>query len=157
MKKITLLGPAMRYVLLIASYQPVNQALAQYTASQNQQGLGALAVQYSDELIVVACIFLLVLCSIIGVFYKTPLYGGKPIPLPLKVPICVAGGFCAFLYCLHVDKALTLITPCWVGGMSFIAPAIIHLIHAVLVKKFGMRFGVDEALLEQLEAEKAEH
>lgn len=157
MKKIKLLGPTVKYMLLIASYQPINQALAQYTASQQKHGLGAFAVQYSDELIVVACIFLLILCSIIGVFYKTPVYGGKPIPLPLKAPICVAGGFIAFLYCLHVDKALTLITPCWVGGMSFIAPAIIHLIHAVLVKKFGMRFGVDEALLEQLESEEAEH
>lgn len=152
MKKLALLGPALKYASVVALYQPVNSALAQYGGTKHQ-GLGEFATQYSNELIVVACIFLMVISSVIGVFYKTPVYGGKPMPLLLKAPVCVAGGFCAFLYCLHVDKALTLLTPMWVGGMSFIAPAVLHLVHALLIKHFGLRIGVDQALLNELEAQ----
>lgn len=152
MKKRTLLWPTLKYASVVAAYQPVNAALAQYGENTHSPGLGDLAVQYSDELIVAACIFLLVISSVTGVLYKTPVYGGKPLPMTVKAPVCVAGGFCAFLYCLHVDKALTLLTPMWVGGMSFIAPAILHLVHALLIKHFGMRLGVDQAVLDQLEA-----
>lgn len=152
MKEKSLWRPVLVYALAITAYQPINQAVAKATGS-NQQGIEAFALQYSGELIAVACIFLLLASSIIGVFYPTPVYGGKPIPLKLKAPICVVGGFCAFLYCLHIDKALTLLTPIWVGAMSFIAPAIIHLVHALLIKHFGVRFGVDQELLDQIQAE----
>ncbi|HCA5287670.1 TPA: hypothetical protein MW252_003815 [Acinetobacter nosocomialis] len=146
MKK-TLLKPTAKYIVVITSYQPTNQVLAQYIQNHKKHVLSSIAVQYSDELIVIACIVLLILCSVIGVFYRTPVYGGKPIPLLLKIPICVTGGLFAFLYCLHIDKALTLFTPFWVGGISFISPAIIHLTHAWLIKKIGMKFGVDETIL----------
>lgn len=150
--KVPLLVPALKYLAVVALYQPVNSALAQYGQKTQYPGLGDIAVQYSNELIVAACLFLLVISSIIGVFYRTPVYGGVPLPLALKAPVCIAGGFCAFLYCLHVDKALTLLTPMWVGGMSFIAPAILHLVHALLIKHFGMKLGVDQELLNQLQA-----
>lgn len=153
MFKSDLLSPTTRYFAIVALYQPANSVLAQQSTDKPDQSLGHFAIQYSDELIVAACVFLLVLSSIIGVFYKTPVYGGKPLPLALKAPVCIVGGFCAFLYCLHVDQRLTLLTPIWVGAMSFIAPAILHLIHAVLIKHFGVKAGIDTALIEQLEAE----
>lgn len=154
MKKLTLLTPAMKYLSFLVLYQPVNQVLAN-GGSKHPTGLGAFALQYSDELIVVACLILLVLSSIIGVFYKTPVYGGKPMSLWLKAPICIAGGFIAFLYSLYLDKSLTLLTPIWVGGVSFIAPAIIHLVHAALIKHFGMKVGIDPDLLKKLEMERS--
>lgn len=155
LKKLNLLGPALKYASVVALYQPVNSALAQYGSSTEQNGLGAFAIQYTDELIVAACIFLLIISSVVGVFYKAPVYGGAPLPLALKGPVCVAGGFCAFLYCLHVDKSLTLLTPMWVGAMSFVAPAIIHLLHAILIKHFGVRFGISEETLAPFEAEQS--
>jgi hypothetical protein len=142
----------LRYLAIIVFYQPVNQVLAQQ-GGQREAGLSAFAVQYSDELIVSACLFLLLISSYIGVFYQTPVYGGKPMPLWLKAPVCITGGFIAFLFCLHIDKALTLLTPIYVGAMSFISPAIIHLIHAVLIQKFGMRIGVNEELLKEIDAQ----
>lgn len=131
----------------------MNQALAKGGGNPDQAGLSSFAIQYSDELLVVACLFLLVISSFIGVFYKTPVYGGKPLPLWLKAPICVTGGFIAFLFCLHIDKALTLLTPIYVGAISFISPAIIHLIHAVLIQKFGLRIGLNEEYLKELESQ----
>ncbi|WP_147433938.1 hypothetical protein [Acinetobacter chengduensis] len=151
MKKPALLGAAIRYSLVVAVLQQANLALAEVSKPKDS-GLGQFAVQYSDELLVAACIFLMIISSFIGVFYKTPVYGGKPLPMWLKAPVCIAGGFIAFLFCLHVDKALTLLTPIYVGAVSFISPAVIHLVHAVLVQKFGLRLGVDEELLKKLEA-----
>ncbi|MCK4090636.1 hypothetical protein [Acinetobacter radioresistens] len=155
MKKHTLLGPAVKYLSIVVLYQPVNQVLAQSGASGSKTNLGAFALQYSDELLAVACLILLVLSSAIGVFYKTPVYGGKPLSLWLKAPICVTGGFVAFLYSLYLDKSLTLLTPIWVGGVSFIAPAIIHLIHAALIKHFGFQAGIDPEVLEKLNTDRS--
>lgn len=154
MFKRDLFSPTVRYFALVALYQPANNVLAQQSTDKTDQSLGNFAIQYSNELLVAACLFLLVLSSIIGVFYKTPVYGGKPLPLSLKAPVCVAGGFCAFLYCLHADQKLTLLTPIWVGAMSFIAPAILHLVHAVLIKHFGVKMGIDPDLIDQLEADR---
>lgn len=149
MKKPALFGAAARYLLVVVLLQQGNLALAEVTKPK-PSGLGQFALQYSDELLVSACIFLMIISSFIGVFYKTPVYGGKPLPMWLKAPVCIAGGFTAFLFCLHVDKALTLLTPIYVGAVSFISPAVIHLVHAVLVQKFGVRIGVDEELLKKL-------
>lgn len=151
MKKPALFSAAARYLLVVVLLQQGNLALAEVTKPK-PSGLGQFALQYSDELLVSACIFLMIISSFIGVFYKTPVYGGKPLPLWLKAPVCIAGGFAAFLFCLHVDKALTLLTPIYVGAVSFISPAVIHLAHAVMVQKFGMRFGVDKELLEKLKS-----
>lgn len=144
----------MKYFSFVALYQPVNQVLAKSGGGENTTNLGAFALQYSDELIAVSCLILLVLSSVIGVFYKTPVYGGKPLSLWLKAPICVAGGFIAFLYSLYLDKSLTLLTPIWVGGVSFIAPAIIHLVHAALIKHFGFEAGMEPAL-KKLESDRS--
>jgi hypothetical protein len=144
----------MKYFSFVALYQPVNQVLAKSGGGENTTNLGAFALQYSDELIAVSCLILLVLRSGIGVFYKTPVYGGKPLSLWLKAPICVAGGFIAFLYSLYLDKSLTLLTPIWVGGVSFIAPAIIHLVHAALIKHFGFEAGMEPAL-KKLESDRS--
>lgn len=155
LKRLNLWGPATKYFAFLAFYQPVNQVLAQNGGSEHPTNLGAVVLQYSDELIVVACLILLTLSSIIGVFYKTPVYGGKPLSLWLKAPICIAGGFIAFLYSLYLDKCLTLLTPIWVGGVSFIAPAIIHLVHAALIKHFGFEAGTDPELLQKLEMDRS--
>jgi len=144
----------MKYFSFVALYQPVNQVLAKSGGGEHPTNLGAFALQYSDELIAVSCLFLLVLSSVIGVFYKTPVYGGKPLSLWLKAPICIAGGFIAFLYSLYLDKSLTLLTPIWVGGVSFIAPAIIHLVHAALIKHFGFEAGMEPAL-KKLESDRS--
>lgn len=151
--EISLFSPKVKLVSAsLLAFEPA-KALATVGTNKNTHGLRAYATYYADELIVAACIFLLVISSIIGVFYRTPVYGGKPLPRALKLPICITGGFCAFLFCLHQDQALTLITPIYVGCGSFIAPAIIHLIHAVLIKHFGMKFGLSEEMLEPAAAD----
>lgn len=134
-----LISHAVGYGLLISAYPTFN------CLSYRQGTLDSIVQSYPSELIIIACGVLLLACSVIGVWYPTPNYGGKPIPIWLKAPICIIGGFFAFLYCLYIDKSLTLLTPLWVGGISFVSPALIHLVHAALIKFVGMRIGLDDS------------
>lgn len=151
MKTDSLFKPFMRYASLVILFPHANRAFAAMTAEKDDsKGVTQWAISYGDELLIAACLFLLVLGSIMGMFYRTPVYGGKELTAPLKLLASIAGGFIAFLYCLHVDRSLTFLTPIYVAGVSFIFPALVHLVHAICIKYFGMKTGLSrdiEALM----------
>jgi hypothetical protein len=85
------------------------------------------AKAYADELILLACIICWFAGSWLGAVYPDD-DGVKPLSHQVKALSSFLMGLCAFIYVLHVDKALTLINPLWVGGVAFVAPVVIGLI-----------------------------
>ena len=108
------------------------------------------ATNYSDSLIIIACIFFLFAGSLVGYFYPTPRYGLKPYPKFVKVVISMTFGLLAFLYYLDGNKGITPAVCVYVAGVSFVAPAIIHLIHAAAIKFTGLKLGVTDDDLERI-------
>lgn len=104
----------------------------------------SLATNYSDSLLIVACVFFLCVGTLVGYFYPTPKYGLKPYPKFLKIVISVALGTLAFMYYLEDNKQITPAVCIYVAGVSFVAPAIIHLIHAAVIKGVGLKLNVTE-------------
>lgn len=97
-------------------------------------GLRFIATEYSYLLLITASLIFLIIGSIIGYFYPTPEYGLKAYPKQLKLLISVGGGVLAFIYYIETQKDLTPTVIIWVACVSFVFPAIIHLIHAFIVK-----------------------
>lgn len=98
------------------------------------------AAHYPSELILGACLICWILGSLLGAYYPVPEeLKQRPMSINLKILVSMSGGFIAFLYVLNVDKTLTLINPIWVGGVSFVAPAIIQGVHALLAR-FILKF-----------------
>ena len=98
-----------------------------------------LAQTHQTSLIIGACIACWWLGSIIGALYPTPddLKSAEIRPW-LRLLICLAGGFAAFLWVLHDEGALNLLTPLWVGGVAFVAPHLIQIIPTIVKARFGL-------------------
>ena len=91
--------------------------------------LADLVAEYPTELILFGSILCLVLGSLLGTFYPAPEDVKKrPMSLGIKFLVSVSFGIMAFIYVLHIDKSLTLLNPLWVGGVAFIAPAIVEIV-----------------------------
>lgn len=97
------------------------------------------ALTYSYSVVILGCLIFLVFGTTVGYFYPTPKYGVKPYPKWLKIMISVAGGGVAFVYYIESKQNITPAVIVWVGGVSFVFPAIIHLIHAAAIKFTGMK------------------
>ncbi|MFH3798512.1 hypothetical protein WAI54_12265 [Acinetobacter baumannii] len=109
-----------------------NEALRQSTAS------------HSDLILTLACLVVLICGTTIGYFFPTPEYGAKPLPKPLKLLISMTCGFLAFVYYIDTENNITPAVIIWVAGVSFVSPAIIHLVHAAGIKFFGVQLGVTD-------------
>lgn len=98
-----------------------------------------MAQTHTTSLIIGACITCWLIGSIIGALYPTPddLKSTEIRPW-LRLLICLAGGFAAFLWVLHDDGALNLLTPLWVGGVAFVAPHLIQTIPTIVKARFGI-------------------
>lgn len=105
---------------------------------------------YSYSVLIVTCIFFLIIGSVVGYFYPTPKYGVKPYPKWVKVLISMSGGMLAFVYYIHSQKDITPAVIIWVAGVSFVAPAIIHLVHAAAIKFTGLKFLVTDEDLKRI-------
>ncbi|MBJ9425159.1 hypothetical protein [Acinetobacter seifertii] len=116
-----------------------NEALRQSTAN------------HSDVILTFACIVVLICGTTIGYFFPTPEYGAKPLPKPIKLLISMTCGFLAFVYYIHTEKYITPAVIIWVAGVSFVSPAIIHLVHAAAIKFTGMRLGLNDNDLNKIE------
>lgn len=108
------------------------------------EGLRSLTSIYSDAILLVSCFVLLIFGTTIGYFFPTPKYGAKPYPKPLKLLISVFGGILAFIYYVHTEKMITPAVVIWVAGVSFVSPAIIHLVHAAAIKFTGSKLNVTD-------------
>lgn len=101
-----------------------------------------LVATYPTELILFGSILCLFLGSLLGTFYPVPEDVKKrPMSLGIKFLVSVSFGVIAFIYVLHVDKGLTLLNPVWVGGVAFIAPAIVEIVRAWLIKAVQSKMG----------------
>lgn len=105
---------------------------------------------YSYSVVIVACVFFLIIGSVVGYFYPAPKYGVKPYPKWLKILISMGGGMLAFIHYIHSQKDITPAVIIWVAGVSFVAPAIIHLIHAAAIKFTGMKLLVSDEDLKRI-------
>ncbi len=105
---------------------------------------------YSDAILLVSCLMLLILGSTIGYFFPTPRYGAKPYPKPLKLLISIFGGVLAFIYYIHTENNITPAVVIWVAGVSFVSPAIIHLFHAAAIKITGSKLDVTDEDIDRI-------
>lgn len=104
--------------------------------------LAELVSEYPTELIFFGSMLCLVLGSLLGTFYPVPEDVKKqPMSLSIKFLVSVSFGVMAFIYVLHIDKSLTLLNPLWVGGVAFIAPAIVEIVRAWLIKAVSSKMG----------------
>lgn len=101
--------------------------------------LDQIAQTHSTSLIIGACIAFLMMGAVIGALFPTPDdLRSTEINAWLRLLICLAGGAAAFLWVLHNDGALNLLTPIWVGGVAFVAPHLIQLVPSLVKAKLGL-------------------
>jgi hypothetical protein len=104
--------------------------------------LAVLVADYPTELIFIGSLLCLFLGSLLGTFYPVPDdVKTKPMSLSIKFLVSVSFGVAAFIYVLSVDGSLTLVNPLWVGGVAFIAPAIVEIVRAWLIKAVSSKMG----------------
>ena len=92
----------------------------------------------------------LIVGSTVGYFYPTPQYGLKPYPKWVKVLISVGGGLLAFVYYIESQKTISAAVIIWVAGVSFVSPAIIHLVHAAAIKFTGLKLLISDEDLKKI-------
>ena len=98
-----------------------------------------IAQTHTTSLIIGACIAFWFTGAVIGALYPTPdEMKTVEISAGLRMLICLAGGFAAFLWVLNGDGALNLLTPLWVGGVAFVAPHLIQIVPSVIKSKIGL-------------------
>lgn len=130
---------------IVLSY-PTLLAMRQAHAADSVNGQVAtidfvenLAQTHPTSLIIGACIACWWMGSLIGALYPTPddLKSVEIRPW-LRFIICLTGGFAAFLWVLHDEGSLNLLTPLWVGGVAFVAPHLIQIIPTIVKARFGL-------------------
>ncbi len=100
------------------------------------------AKAYADELIIAACLVCLMLGTLLGAYFPDD-EGIKPLAKPVKALSSLFLGVIAFLYVLHVDQKLTIINALWVGGVAFVAPAMIGLSRQWIITSIKSKTGLD--------------
>ncbi|MGM8939575.1 hypothetical protein ACS8E2_12865 [Psychrobacter glaciei] len=132
-------------LIIVLSY-PTLLAMRQANAADSMNGQVAtidfveqLAQTHPTSLIIGACMACWLLGSIIGALYPTP-DDIKSVEIRpwLRLLICLTGGFAAFLWVLHDEGTLNLLTPLWVGGVAFVAPHLIQIIPTIVKARFGL-------------------
>lgn len=113
-------------------------------------GLRLIVASYSYILLIILSLIFLIIGSIVGYFYPTPRYGLRPYPKPIKVLISVAGGVLAFIYYIETKKDISPTIIIWVACVSFVFPAIIHLIHAFAIKFTSNKLNLSDEDLKRI-------
>lgn len=133
-----------------ASGSRISQAGAVHESLLSNESLRNFAATYSYFMLILASIVFLLIGSIVGVFYPTPKYGPRPYPKWLKLLLSMAGGSLAFIYYIATNKDITPIILIWVAAVSFVFPAIAHLIHAAAIKAASLRLMVNTSDIEEI-------
>lgn len=108
----------------------------------SNDSIRGMATNYSDSLTILLCLLVVCVGSILGVFYPTPKYGDRPMPKWLKGILSVTAGVMAFAYYIDTKKNISPAICIWVAGVSFVAPAIVHLVHAGAIKFVGKKLKI---------------
>ena len=98
-----------------------------------------LAQTHTTSLIIGACISFLIMGSLVGTLYPTPdEVRATEIRPWVRFLVCLTGGFAGFLWVLHNEGSLTLLTPLWVGGVAFVSPHLIQIVPTLVKARFGL-------------------
>ncbi|OTG87864.1 hypothetical protein B9T34_16135 [Acinetobacter sp. ANC 3813] len=159
-EKLGIVSKAIGYFLMVAMplaadlAQAGSTRLAQTSAMHghvlSNDSLRSFAVTYSYFMLILASLVFLVIGSIVGVFYPTPKYGPRPYPKWIKLLLSIAGGSLAFIYYISTKKDIGPIILLWVAAVSFVFPAIAHLIHAAAIKAASLRLSVNQSDIDQI-------
>jgi hypothetical protein len=86
---------------------------------------------YSDELIITFCLVMIVVGAVASILTPDP--EGVPPTKPVsKFVYSVFGSLGAMFYIAHYEQNLSIVHPAWVGGVAFVAPAIIPSLKALV-------------------------
>lgn len=86
---------------------------------------------YSDELIITFCLVMIVVGAVASILTPDP--EGVPPTKPVsKFVYSVFGSLGAMFYIAHYEQNLSIVHPTWVGGVAFVAPAIIPSLKALV-------------------------
>jgi len=80
--------------------------------------------QYPNELIILLSVVMMVVGCLASIVAQDP-EGAKPISPLTKFVYSVFGSCMAFVYLVFYAKEISLIHAFWVGGVSFVAPAVV--------------------------------
>lgn len=86
---------------------------------------------YSNELIIGFCLVMIIVGSVASIITPDP-EGVPPIKPVSKFIYSVFGSFGAMFYIVHYEQNLSIVHPTWVGGVAFVAPAIIPSLKALV-------------------------
>lgn len=87
--------------------------------------------QYPNELIIILCGVMMVLGCLASAVTPDP--DGVPPTKPLaKIVYSVFGSITALVYIVFYEKELSLVHAAWVGGVSFVAPAVVPSLKALV-------------------------
>lgn len=89
------------------------------------------ASQYPNELIIILCGVMMVLGCLASAVTPDP--DGVPPTKPIaKIVYSVFGSITALVYIVFYEKELSLVHAAWVGGVSFVAPAVVPSLKALV-------------------------
>lgn len=87
--------------------------------------------QYPNELIIILCGVTMVLGCLASAVTPDP--DGVPPTKPIaKLIYSVFGSITAFLYIVFYEKELSVVHAAWVGGVSFVSPAVVPSLKAMV-------------------------
>ena len=87
--------------------------------------------QYPNELIIILCGVMMVLGCLASAVTPDP--DGVPPTKPIaKIVYSVFGSITALVYIVFYEKELSLVHAAWVGGVSFVAPAVVPSLKALV-------------------------
>lgn len=87
--------------------------------------------QYPNELIIILCGVMMVLGCLASAVTPDP--DGVPPTKPIaKIVYSVFGSITALVYIVFYEKDLSLVHAAWVGGVSFVAPAVVPSLKALV-------------------------
>lgn len=128
---------AYRYLLmyLVAIvWLPFSSALAETAPTQTP--FVAAITMYRIEVIIAASLLTLILGAVLSTRYEPPIDvpTGSRMNSTTTFLFAIAGGIAAFTYGLEQEKALTLLHPLWVLGVSIVTPAFVQVAFPVIVR-----------------------
>lgn len=131
--------------VILDAFQRVFMSANIDQALLSNESLRGMATNYSDSITIGLCLIVVIIGSLLGVFYPTPAYGSKPMPTWMKATVSVVAGILAFAYYIEQKKSISPAVCIWVAGVSFVAPAILHLLHAGAIKFVSRKLKITKA------------
>ena len=86
---------------------------------------------YPNELIISLCLIMIVVGAVASIMTPDP-EGVPKISAMTKFIYSIFGSLAAMFYIAHYEHNLSIVHPTWVGGVAFVAPAIIPSLKALV-------------------------